>query len=215
MKDLEDELGVVLFKRGKNTITLTPEGELFYEEAREVLARADLAIRRMRGGLKGDVLRVGYVPSLVAGLMPRAIEKFQVTTPRVRLELSDLTPREKAEKAAAGLLDLVILPGRFGVGLEGLCLDRTGPIGRSLSAARVSPAGKTQKDPAVPVERPALARPTACPSPASPPRSLVMRRFSPSPAATVLKIGLPSAQPNVHAEKFSPMLRDESSRLDC
>jgi DNA-binding transcriptional LysR family regulator len=34
VKDLEDELGVPLFIRGTNAVTLTSAGELFYEEAR-------------------------------------------------------------------------------------------------------------------------------------------------------------------------------------
>jgi len=38
VRDLEDELRVVLFARSQNAATLTDTGELFYEEAREVLA---------------------------------------------------------------------------------------------------------------------------------------------------------------------------------
>jgi len=40
VKDLEDELGVRLLARGKNAVTLTEAGELFYEDARDLLARA-------------------------------------------------------------------------------------------------------------------------------------------------------------------------------
>jgi LysR family hca operon transcriptional activator len=115
VKDLEDELGVRLFERGKNLITLTPAGELFYEEARDLLARADQAVQRVRGQVKDEVLRVGYVPSLTASLMPRAIERFQATIPRVRLELSDLSPKQMSERAAAGQIDLLIAPA----GIEG------------------------------------------------------------------------------------------------
>lgn len=110
VRDLEEELGVRLFDRGKNVIALTPGGELFYEEARDLLARADQAVDRVRGHVRDAVLRIGYVPSLTAGLMPRAIERFQNATPRVRLELSDVAPQQMIERAAAGLLDLVIAP---------------------------------------------------------------------------------------------------------
>jgi LysR family transcriptional regulator, benzoate and cis,cis-muconate-responsive activator of ben and cat genes len=110
VKDLEEELGVTLFHRGKTLITLTAAGELFYEEARAVLVRTDQAVRRVCGQIREETLRVGFVPSLVASLMPRVIERFQVQVPRVRLELSDLTPREMSEKASAGLLDVVITP---------------------------------------------------------------------------------------------------------
>jgi len=108
VRDLEAELGVPLFLRGKNSVTLTNAGELFYEEARDLLLRADQAVQRVRGEAKGEALRVGYAPSLLSGIMPRAIEKFQNATPRVRLELSDLSPREMSEQATAGMLDLVL-----------------------------------------------------------------------------------------------------------
>jgi DNA-binding transcriptional LysR family regulator len=110
VKDLEDELGVPLFVRGTNAVTLTEAGEVFYEEARDLLARADQAILRVRGEARGEVLRVGYGPSLTSGIMPRALERFQNAVPRVRIELEDLAPREIADKVAAGLLDLVIAP---------------------------------------------------------------------------------------------------------
>ncbi|HEY0947483.1 MAG TPA: LysR family transcriptional regulator [Opitutaceae bacterium] len=110
VKDLEDELGVILFVRGKNLITLTGAGEIFYEEARDVLARADQAVRRVRGEVKAETLRVGFVPSLTASLLPATIARFQISAPKVKLELSDLTPREMSERASAGLLDLAIMP---------------------------------------------------------------------------------------------------------
>jgi DNA-binding transcriptional LysR family regulator len=111
VRDLEDELGVVLIKRGRNFATLTDAGELFYEEAREVLARAALAVERVRGGKQTEVLRVGYGPTLTAGIMPAALERFQAATPRVRIELCDLSPREMSELAAKHQLDLLIAPG--------------------------------------------------------------------------------------------------------
>ena len=42
VKDLEEELAVPLLERGKNAVTLTEAGERFYEEAREIIARAEL-----------------------------------------------------------------------------------------------------------------------------------------------------------------------------
>jgi len=111
VRDLEEELGVILLTRGRNFTTLTDAGELFYEEAREVLARADLAVERVRGEKQKEVLRVGYGPTLTAGIMPAALERFQAATPRVRVELCDLSPREMTELARKGQLDLLIAPG--------------------------------------------------------------------------------------------------------
>src|SRR4051794_26908742 len=64
VKDLEDELGVRLLARGKNAVTLTEAGEIFYEDARDLLVRADKAMHRVRGEGRNEVLRVGYAPSL-------------------------------------------------------------------------------------------------------------------------------------------------------
>ena len=113
VKDLEEELGVPLFVRGKNAVTLTAAGDLFYEEARDLLARADQAIQRVRGEARSETLRVGYAPSLTTGVMPGALEKFQTATPRVRIELADLTPREMVARAKDGALDLLIAPSGF------------------------------------------------------------------------------------------------------
>jgi len=130
VKDLEDELGVRLLARGKNAVTLTDAGEVFYEEARDLLARADAAVQRVRGECRNEVLRVGYAPSLVAGLMPGALEKFQATTPGVRLELADLSTREMAEQAKAGRLDLVITPepSAEAAGFQWTELRRVSPV---------------------------------------------------------------------------------------
>ncbi len=115
VQNLEEELGLALLHRTSNTVALTAAGELFYEEARDLLGRADRAVRRVRARTGGDALRVGYVASLVAGILPRAIERLQALAPQVRLELFDLTPQANVDWAASGKLDVVVLPQ----GLEG------------------------------------------------------------------------------------------------
>ena len=87
--------------------------------ARDLLARADQAIRRVRTQPDRAVLRVGYVASLIAGILPRAIQRFQAVAPRVRLELFDSTPREIGKRASGKGLDMAILAQ----GLEGCLPD--------------------------------------------------------------------------------------------
>ncbi|MGL4399167.1 MAG: LysR family transcriptional regulator [Luteolibacter sp.] len=111
VRDLEEELGVTLLVRGSNSVKLTEAGELFYEEAREVLARADEAVHRVRGETGKETLRVGYTPSMTTGIIATALGKFQAASPGVRIELADLSSREINEMAGAGRLDLVVIPG--------------------------------------------------------------------------------------------------------
>ncbi len=147
VKDLEEEIGVPLFVRGTNAVTLTEAGEIFYEEARDLLARADQAIQRVRGEAKSEVLRVGYGPSLTSGIMPKALERFQAAVPRVRIELEDLTPREIAEKVDKGLLDLVIMPASAEALIKGLQWTELRRMALMLVMAADHPLAKLSKVP--------------------------------------------------------------------
>lgn len=108
VKDLEEELSVPLFVRGKNAVTLTTAGDSFYEEAREIIARAELAVQRIRNEPHTEILRVGYAPSVTAGILPDALQRFHEEHPRVRIELADLFPHDMTSKAKDGELDIVI-----------------------------------------------------------------------------------------------------------
>ena len=56
------------------------------------------------------MLRVGYGPTLTAGVLPSVLERFQAAAPRVRIELCDLSPREMSVLAAKRELDVLIAP---------------------------------------------------------------------------------------------------------
>jgi len=109
VKDLEEEIGVPLLVRGVNSAALTPVGESFYEDARELLERAEKAIHRARGESAAEVLRVGYLPAFVEGILVPAMEKFQAAKPRVRIELVELLPSEMKAAAQEGRLDVAML----------------------------------------------------------------------------------------------------------
>jgi len=147
VKDLEEELGVPLLRRGSNAITLTEAGEVFYEEAREILARADQAVQRVRGEAKSEMLRVGYGPSLTAGILPRALERFQAAVPRVCIELEDLAPREIADKVAEGRLDLVIAPASIETMIRGFQWSEIRRLSQVVVMGKKHPLAKLTKVP--------------------------------------------------------------------
>lgn len=148
VRDLEEELGVALFIRGTNSVKLTQAGELFYEEAREVLARADDAVRRVRGQLGKEILRVGYAPSMTSGIMPAALAKFQASVPGVRIELADLSSREINEMAASGRLDVVVSPGiSVTKGIPGFQLSELRRVQPVLVLSKKHPLAKLKQIP--------------------------------------------------------------------
>lgn len=109
--DLEEELGVDLFRRTSHGVLLTAEGKLFLEEARGVLQRADESVTKVRALARGEwgELQVGYVPPLELHILPRALAEFQRTTPGVKVVLHDLGTDELCRELRQGALQLALM----------------------------------------------------------------------------------------------------------
>ena len=67
VKQLENELGVMLFERSSHRVCLTDVGEAFLPEARRTLHAADVCIDRMNDirGLKAGCLNIGSTFSFI------------------------------------------------------------------------------------------------------------------------------------------------------
>ena len=82
IRDLEEELGVELFKRTAKSLELTEAGKIFLNEARAVLLRSDAAVQTVRAVAKGarGQVRVGYAPSLTVEILPSGAEIIRTGT---------------------------------------------------------------------------------------------------------------------------------------
>jgi DNA-binding transcriptional LysR family regulator len=118
IKALEEELGVPLFDRTENRVTLTEAGRILLKHAKKVealtaVARQELA--RLVGEEEGD-LSVGASTTISQYLLPRLIGEFRRLNPKIRLSLLGAN----TEKIVRGVLD-----GRLAIGLiEGPSLHR-------------------------------------------------------------------------------------------
>jgi DNA-binding transcriptional LysR family regulator len=118
IRDLEDELGVELFKRTAKSLELTEAGKIFLNEARAVLLRSDEAVQAVRAVAKGErgQVRVGYAPSLTVEILPRALKLFEQEHPGTHVALLDCSTEECGRKLVDGKLDLALgikPPGRM------------------------------------------------------------------------------------------------------
>jgi len=112
VQDLEEEIGVDLFRRSPRGVTLTAEGKLFLAEVRELLKRVDesvVKVRELARGHYGD-LHVGYASSFTVELMPPAVAAFEKQFPRVNLVLHDVSRTELIEGLESGALELGVIP---------------------------------------------------------------------------------------------------------
>jgi len=110
---LEHEVGHPLLERRAHAIQLTRAGETLLHEAREVLQRADLALERTRTASAETRLRVGYAPSLAAGILSTAISNFTQVHPQARVELFDLSTVENLEAVREDRIDVALVAARL------------------------------------------------------------------------------------------------------
>ena len=111
IKALEDEIGQCLLERQAHSIRLTPVGEALLRDARDLLQHAEQVLERARNAGRGPRLRIGYAPSLAAGLMSAAVESFTQAHPNARVELLDSSTNQMLVGVESGSLDVVLSVG--------------------------------------------------------------------------------------------------------
>lgn len=92
IKQLETDLGAVLFNRGRSAITLTQAGERLLQRGTSIMTLLEdtqLEVRRLGQGAEGR-LRIGFVGSATFGILPTIIKSFRATYPEVNLSLVPL-----------------------------------------------------------------------------------------------------------------------------
>lgn len=96
LKDLEDQVGVPLFKRIGRGLQLTPEARLLLPEVERLTSQIanvrDCALS-LRDG-QGGSLVVGCIPTLAQSVLPQAIAGLRSIKPNVRLHIKSYTATE-------------------------------------------------------------------------------------------------------------------------
>ncbi len=108
IKALEDEIGQCLLERRAHSIRLTPAGQALLREASQLLLHAEQVLERVRVAGRGVRLRVGYAPSLAAGMLSAAVQSFTQTHPAAQVELFDLSTAEMLAGLENGKLDVAL-----------------------------------------------------------------------------------------------------------
>lgn len=109
--DLEKELGVTLFDRGKREMKLNNAGALFQERATTLLTLLDQTENELKnsGNQLTGTINLGIVETAVSSFLMQRIEAFQNKYPEVRFNLFDGDGDTLRERLDQGLCDLVAL----------------------------------------------------------------------------------------------------------
>ena len=111
IKQLEEHLGVSLFKRMASGVALTAEGTRFLLHARNVMAAVNSAERTPLTEDKAltGVVKVGVTYTVMGYFLPRHYARFARSYPKIRIELYEL-PRDALEaQLLDGSLDLAVM----------------------------------------------------------------------------------------------------------
>lgn len=119
MKTLEEELDILLFDRSKRPPVLTAAGRTFVAKAAEVVHSYELLFQETAGVPVEGHLRLGAVPTMVTGRLPRALIALRGKYPRLRIELTMGLSADLVEKVQRGVLDAAIV-GEWREGSSGL-----------------------------------------------------------------------------------------------
>lgn len=113
LKELEEITGTRLIERSRSGVGLTPQGEVFLQFAEQSTAGIAQWLRSVRAGtVAAGHLRLGALPSVASGLLPRAALRFADTNPDVVLEIHEGPHADLTGRLRSGHLDLVV--GRLG-----------------------------------------------------------------------------------------------------
>lgn len=94
---LENELGLELFERGKRPMQLTEAGRVLFDQALQLLERAEelqATMQRIKKGLR-DTFRIGFVASTLYGRLPEIVRTFRIARPGVDLMLLEMISLEQ------------------------------------------------------------------------------------------------------------------------
>lgn len=117
IRDLEEELGVAIFKRrGKRLLGLTELGEEVVRIAERVLLEADNIRQAASQFAISDrgVLEIATTHTQARYVLPDVIVRFKAQYPGVRLVLHQASPREIAAMLNAGAADIAIATEALG-----------------------------------------------------------------------------------------------------
>ncbi|MCJ7873945.1 LysR substrate-binding domain-containing protein [Marinovum sp. 2_MG-2023] len=109
IKQIEQDLGAILFNRGRSAITLTQAGQRLLERSKSILNQLEdtkLEVRRLGQGAEGR-LRIGFVGSATFGIFPNIIKSFRKNFPEVNMSLIPMNNAQLHRALVSRELDVV------------------------------------------------------------------------------------------------------------
>lgn len=114
IKQLEEELGLLLFERTSRSVRLSPAGENLLPMANSILEAAERMKTAAKQSAEGAIglLSIGYLPSSLGPLLAEAMRSFHAAHPNVQISLIEQRAPQQIEAVLNGSLDIALTHGR-------------------------------------------------------------------------------------------------------
>ena len=111
VKKLEDELGVMLFERSRNDVTMTAVGELVVEQATRVIEESKRVkeIAKQGNNQLAGPLKLGVIYSVGPYLLPEIIPILRKTAPEMPLIVEENLTSNLETQLRNGVIDVAII----------------------------------------------------------------------------------------------------------
>lgn len=123
LMQLEEELGVRLYQRGKYNVRLTEEGMILKRRAQEIIALSDKTVDELSNKnefLSGEI-SIGCGETRSMGIISKKIAQFQNINPQVQFDIYSATADDIKEKLENGILDIGLLTEPVDIGKYEFC----------------------------------------------------------------------------------------------
>lgn len=116
LSQLEAELGVTLFRRGKRKTELTEEGKYLVQQARSILnmaAYTEMELQHMQNSEARGTLLLGVTDTCGFSILPSVLPEFRQKYPKIGYDILCEGSSEIMRKLDEGLLDVGIIREPF------------------------------------------------------------------------------------------------------
>ena len=112
IKQLETDMNVVLIDRYHRPLHLTEAGGFFYDKISTILTEIEtVTSMAQRLSAPSRALNIGFVPSVLYGLLPEIIAMLKQSNPDIEVHLKDISSYQQMEALKSGDIDIGF--GRF------------------------------------------------------------------------------------------------------
>lgn len=114
IKELEKEFSITLFNRSKTPLSLTKEGELFYQKAIHLVGEYNQTVKQFFDiSQTVSTVKIGIPPLLSTIFFPELFDSFKKQYPDIPVELFEYGSIRAAKMVRDGFLDIALVNMHF------------------------------------------------------------------------------------------------------